>query len=148
MPLGKGMVELFSITASCARSWSWRKRHAARRELAMQHEAQRPRLVTGDEAKAAGELTIDPAQKVRGLETLRWFGMHAFLLDGRDVKSQMHIEGDLEQRLEWRWNLSLSCTSNAGRTGVVIIHMGRQCGTRVRPVSALMFSNERSAEVQ
>jgi hypothetical protein len=28
------------------------------------------------------------------------------------------------------------------RNDVVIVHMGRQCGTRVRPVSALMFSNQ------
>ena len=28
------------------------------------------------------------------------------------------------------------------RTLVVMYHMGRQCGTRVRPLSALMFSNK------
>jgi hypothetical protein len=63
-------------------------------------------------------------QKIGGFETLGRFGMRAFLLDGRDVKSQMHIEGDLEAGLELRWNLDLSCRSNADRTGVVI-HKGR-----------------------
>ncbi|MGD0251963.1 MAG: hypothetical protein ABSC01_04645, partial [Verrucomicrobiota bacterium] len=29
----------------------------------------------------------------------------------------------------------------------VVMHMGRQCGTRVRPVSALMFSNKIIAEL-
>ena len=115
-------------------------KHAARGELAMQGETQRPRLVTGHEAKAARDLFVDPAQEILGLEALGRFGMSAFLLHSRDVEVQMHVESDLEQGLEWRLNLGLSCTSNAGRTGVVI-HMGRQCGTRVRPVSALMFSN-------
>jgi hypothetical protein len=41
--------------------------HPARRELAMQPKAQRPRLVTGDEAKAARDPPVDPAQKVRTL---------------------------------------------------------------------------------
>ena len=110
---------------------------SSRRELPMQREAQRPRFITRHDAKTARELLVDPAQKVRGLETLWRFGMRAFLLDGRDVERQMDVQCDLEQRL----NLSLSCRSNAGRNGVVI-HMGRQCGTRVRPVSALMFSNK------
>ena len=95
--------------------------HAARLELAMQDKAQRPRLVAGDDPKAASKLFVNPAQKIGGLETLGRFGMRAFLLDGRDVKSQMHVQRDLEQGLELRLNLGLSCTSNSARNGVVTV---------------------------
>jgi hypothetical protein len=34
----------------------------------------------------------------------------------------------------------LRCGNRRCRNNLVIVHMGRHCGTRVRPGSALMFS--------
>src|SRR5262249_18547778 len=98
--------------------------------------------VTGDNAKAARELAIDPAEKISRCETLRRFGMSALLLQGDDVDRQMHIDSDFEQRLELKRNLSLSCSSNSRKKGVVI-HMCRQCGTRVRPCLPSCFLTRR-----
>ena len=69
----------------------------ARAQLAVKNETQRPGLVTGDDLKAARQLFVDPGQEIGRLETLRWLGMRALLLDSHDVERQVHINRDLEQ---------------------------------------------------
>jgi hypothetical protein len=41
----------------------------------------------------------------------------------------------------------LRCRNRRSRS-IVVMHMGRHCGTRVRPLSALMFSNKSRACVK
>jgi hypothetical protein len=60
--------------------------------------------------------------------------VRAILLNGADVSAQVYVDGDLEH------SFGLSVSGNS----IVFscyMHMGGHCGSRVRPVSALMFSN-------
>jgi hypothetical protein len=53
----------------------------------------------------------------------------------------MRVDGNLEQRFDGRVIYRLPDGSRRSRKNA-FMHVGRHCGTRVRPVSAFMFSNK------
>ena len=104
----------------------------------MQDVTKRTGLVTGDDLPALLEFLFYPVEEAGWCETLRRLGMRTIFLRGADVSAQVDVDGNLEQRFG---------LSGVGNTVVFIcsMHMGRHGGSRVRPLSALMFSNHAAA---
>jgi len=116
--------------------------HAQRRQLAMQPVAERTRFVAGNNLPALGDLLLDPFQKVFGRKALRRLGGAAVVLHGHHVLGQMDVQRQLQgARLDLGRVIYRLRYRNRRSRSIVVMHMGRHCGTRVRPVSALMFSN-------
>jgi len=65
----------------------------------------------------------------------------AIVLHRHHVLEQMHLQRQLERAGLRLVIYRLHC-GNRGCRRICMFHSGRQCGTRVRPVSALMFSNK------
>jgi hypothetical protein len=125
--------------------------HAQEGELTVQAVTKRSGFVAGNNLPALADLFLHPRQKILRGETLGWLGAAAVVLHGDDVLEQRHVQREFENarglRLKLRTEVSyrLRCGNRRCRNNFVIVHMGRHCGTHVRPVSALMFSLRRHA---
>src|SRR5215472_16527406 len=105
-----------------------------RAELAMEYVTEGAGLITGDHLPAAGHLLANPFEQIHRFESLRWLGTGTVLLRGDDVPRQVRINGDLEQRFDGGLIYRLPDGNRRSRKNA-LMHVGRYCGTRVRPES-------------